>query len=80
MQTAMAPMLKAMHRVAKEHNNQPGLGLLAAKTPAFREAPADSEYSSGAWFMYHALNGTMTFIIQSINRSARECSSARLTH
>jgi hypothetical protein len=57
MQSVMGALLKAMHRIAKEHNQQPHLALLTAKAVVPREVPTDSEYSTGAWFMYQALNG-----------------------
>ncbi len=59
MQEVMYSLLKAMHRIAKEHNQQPQAGLLNCKT-APREVPTDNEYSTGAWFMYHALNSELT--------------------
>lgn len=55
MNEVMYSLLKAMNRIAKDHNQQPNNGYLFAKTNP-REVPADSEYSTGPWFMYHALN------------------------
>ena len=55
MHDVMFALLRAMNRVAKDHNQQPTLALLSSKAPA-REVPTDSEYSTGPWFMYHALN------------------------
>ena len=60
MHEVMYPLLKAMNRIAKDHNQQPQAGLLYAKPPAgLREAPTDAEYSTGPWFMYHALNSEL---------------------
>ena len=59
MQDVMYSLLKAMNRVAKEHNQHPQGGLLNCKSPP-REVPTDAEYSTGTWFMYHALNSEWT--------------------
>ena len=56
----MYSLLKAMNRFSKDHNQQPQAGLLFAKT-APREVPTDAEYSTGSWFIYHALNSTFSF-------------------
>ena len=47
-------LLRAMNRVAKEHSKQPQLGLLSSKGMP-QESLSNSEFGSGAWFMYHAL-------------------------
>lgn len=54
MQASIFPLLRAMSRFAKEHSQQPKHGRLGPKYGP-REEPADTEYSTGAWFMYHAL-------------------------
>ena len=72
-----------MHRLAKEHNQQPSLGILTprhlhlARSAASqcsktkepnkicvqcRNLPVDIEYAGGAWFMWHALQGTLCLI------------------
>jgi len=56
MQAVIHSLLKAMNRLAKDHNAQPHGALLSNKGIP-KEAPTDAEYSSGAWFMYHALQG-----------------------
>ncbi|PRW20618.1 transformation transcription domain-associated [Chlorella sorokiniana] len=57
MKPLIGPLLRAMHRLAKEHNQSPTAGLLSAKPdqPA-RLQPTDATYGSGSWFMWHALN------------------------
>lgn len=47
-------LLRAMNRIAKEHSKQPQLGLLSAKGMPL-ESLSNSEFGSGAWFMYYAL-------------------------
>jgi hypothetical protein len=56
MHEVLYSLLKAMNRIAKDHNQQPQAGLLFAKTSIAREAPTDAEYSTGPWFMFNALN------------------------
>jgi hypothetical protein len=56
MHEVLYSLLKAMNRIAKDHNQQPQVALLFAKTSTAREAPTDAEYSTGPWFMYNALN------------------------
>ena len=68
MNEVMYSLLKAMNRIAKDHNQQPNNGYLFAKS-APREVPADSEYSTGPWFMYHALN-SKSFHISGISSPA----------
>ena len=48
-------LLRAMNRIAKEHSKQPQLGLLSAKGMP-QETLSNSEFGSGAWFIYHALD------------------------
>ncbi|KAL6768445.1 hypothetical protein ACKKBF_B39155 [Auxenochlorella protothecoides x Auxenochlorella symbiontica] len=55
MQPLIGPLLAAMHRVAKDHNQQPAAGILGSKSFPPSTEPADSEYGTGAWFMWHAL-------------------------
>lgn len=60
MQDIMFSLLKAMNRIAKDHNQQPQAALLACKG-APKESPTDADYSSGPWFMFHALNSTFSY-------------------
>jgi len=55
-QPVIHSLLKAMNQMAKDHNQQPQAGILSAKS-ASEEAPTNSEYGTGPWFMYHALSG-----------------------
>jgi transformation/transcription domain-associated protein len=57
MKPLIGPLLRAMHRLAKEHNQAPSLGLLSAKIdqPACLQ-PTMATHGSGSWFMWHALN------------------------
>lgn len=57
MHSVLGALLKAMNRIARDHNQHPQQALLSAKLPTAREVPTDAEYSTGAWFMYHALTG-----------------------
>lgn len=54
MDSVLLLLLRAMNRIAKEHSKQPQLGLLSAKGMP-QETLSNSEFGSGAWFMYHAL-------------------------
>lgn len=66
MQLLMLPLVKSMQRVAKDHNQNPQAGILLAKVSMPREVPSELEHGSGSWFMYHALNGNMLNIGQSL--------------
>lgn len=72
MQPVIHSLLKAMNRLAKDHNQQPQAALLSSKGPA-KEAPTDADYSTGAWFMFHALSGKWHSQVNSLSRT---CSSA----
>lgn len=70
MQGAMFSLLKAMNRLAKDHNQQPGSGILApAKGQPYREVPTNAEYSTGPWFMFNALNGMINFRVRIITNA-----------
>jgi hypothetical protein len=58
MKALIGPLLRAMHRLAKEHNQAPAAGLLSAKAdqPAGLQ-PTEATHGSGSWFMWNALNG-----------------------
>jgi hypothetical protein len=56
MEKVLFPLLRAMNRIAKDHSKQPQVGLLSAKGPP-QESLSNSEFGTGAWFMYHALAG-----------------------
>lgn len=56
MRPLIGPLLKAMHRAAKEHNQHPTAGILSSKASPQTEEPQASEYGTGAWFMWHALH------------------------
>ncbi|KAL4854024.1 Transcription-associated protein 1 [Chlorella vulgaris] len=57
MKPLIGPLLRAMHRLAKEHNQAPALGLLSAKAdqPAGLH-PSKATHGSGSWFMCNSLN------------------------
>lgn len=56
MDEVIPSLLKAMNRMAKDHNQQPQAGLLGIKGSTSRESPTENEYGSGSWFVYHALD------------------------
>ncbi|KAL4439666.1 hypothetical protein ABPG75_002667 [Micractinium tetrahymenae] len=57
MKPLIGPLLRAMHRLAKEHNQAPAAGLLSAKAdqPAGLR-PTEAAHGSGSWFMWNALD------------------------
>ena len=59
MKPIMGSFLKAMHRVARDHNSNPATQLLSSKSGQARMACTDADYGSGAWFMYHALHAAV---------------------
>ena len=56
MDEVIPSLLKAMNRMAKDHNQQPQAGFLGNKGRTSRESPTENEYGSGSWFVYHALD------------------------
>lgn len=62
MEKVLFLLLKTMNKLAKDHSKQPQLGLLSAKGPP-QECLTNSEYGSGAWFIYHAMSGKSAIML-----------------